>query len=141
LHPRRQFTEGNLPLLERRAEYFAGYAYNNVARLVFLSNFGILDERVTDLVGKAMLFLVRRLIRHTLDDHKRALEIIRREAAEWVLVRPMALTNGPRTGHYRVDKDGLPIKGRKISRADVADFMLRQATGTNYVNQAPALAY
>lgn len=114
---------------------------NSVPRVVFLSNFGILDETAADMAGALLLFMVRRFIRHTLDDHRRALDEIRAQAAEWVVVRPLALTNGPRTGQYRVAVEGLPPKGTKIARADVADFMLRQATATEYLNQAPALAY
>jgi putative NADH-flavin reductase len=45
---------------------------------------------------------------------------------EWTLVYPVTLTNGPRTGHYRAGErltlHGLP----RISRADVADFILSQ---------------
>lgn len=114
---------------------------NEVPRLVFLSNFGILGERAQDLIGATMLFLVKRLIRHTIEDHRRALEEIRAHAVEWIVVRPMALTNGPRTGRYRIALDGLPAKGRKVARADVAHFMLRHATGSEYLNQVPAIAY
>ena len=53
----------------------------------------------------------------------------------------MALTNGPMTGSYRIDPDGLPHNGRSIARADVADFMLKQADDNRYLRQAPAIAY
>ena len=118
-----------------------GMQANNVRRLVFLSNFGILGERAQDLGGALLLFLVKSFIRHTLDDHLRALQEIRAHAPEWIVVRPMALTNGPCTGRYRVAADGIPAKGRKVARADVAHFMLRQATGNDYLNQIPAIAY
>jgi putative NADH-flavin reductase len=114
---------------------------NNVRRLVFLSNFGILCERAQDVGGKLLLFLVKRFIPHTLDDHRRALQEIQAHAPEWIVVRPMALTNGPGAGRYRVAIDGVPARGRKVARADVAHFMLRQATGNEYLNQVPAIAY
>lgn len=47
-----------------------------VRRLVFLSNFGVLDETARDLRGAALLFLAKRLIRHTLADHRQALKEI-----------------------------------------------------------------
>lgn len=114
---------------------------NGVQRLVFLSNFGILNERASDLRGSALLFLIKRAIRHTLVDHVRAFEHIKAYAAEWVVVRPMILTNGPRIDRYRIARDGLPASGLRVSRADVAHFMLRQATGTEYLNQCPSIAY
>jgi putative NADH-flavin reductase len=118
-----------------------GMQTNKVRRLIFLSNFGILDESARDVGGALLLFLVKCFIRHTLDDHRRALQEIRAHTSEWIVVRPMALTNGPCAGRYRIAVDGVPAKGRKVARADVAHFMLRQATGNDYLNQVPAIAY
>ncbi len=44
---------------------------------------------------------------------------------DWTLVRPPQLTNKPRTGKYRVLEGHLPPFGFNISRADVADFMIK----------------
>ncbi len=119
----------------------AGMRQHGVRRLVFLSNFGVLDETASDLIGSLMLVLVRRVIRHTLADHRRALETMISSDVEWIAVRPMALSDGPMTGSYRIDPDGLPRNGRSIARADVADFMLKQADDNRYLRQAPAIAY
>ena len=43
----------------------------------------------------------------------------------WTMVRPPELTDKPYTGKYRVREGRLPRFGFKISRADVADFMLK----------------
>ena len=56
-------------------------------------------------------------------------------------MRPLALTDGPWTGRYRIAVDGVPLKGTRIARADVADFMLRQATGDEFLGKVPAIAY
>ncbi len=42
-------------------------------------------------------------------------------------MRPPKLTDKPGTGRYRVREDHLPRFGFSISRADVADFMIRAA--------------
>jgi putative NADH-flavin reductase len=44
---------------------------------------------------------------------------------EWTMVRPPQLTDKPYTGKYRVGVGRLPRFGFKISRADVADYMIR----------------
>ena len=44
---------------------------------------------------------------------------------DWTMVRPPELIDKPYTGKYRVREGHLPIFGFKISRADVADFMVR----------------
>jgi putative NADH-flavin reductase len=112
-----------------------------VRRIVFLSNFGILEERPQGWIQSLMLRLVRRVIPHTLADHRRALGEIRNRPLDWVIVRPMALNNGPWTGAYRVAIDDLPARGTRIARADVADFMLRQASASEYLQKLPSIAY
>ena len=44
---------------------------------------------------------------------------------DWTIVRPPQLTDKPYTGNYRVREGHLPRFGFKISRADVADFMIK----------------
>jgi putative NADH-flavin reductase len=46
---------------------------------------------------------------------------------DWTMVRPPELTDKPYTGKYRVREGHLPLFGFKISRADVADFMIKAA--------------
>jgi putative NADH-flavin reductase len=58
----------------------------------------------------------------------------------WQIIRPGMLTNGPLTNKYKVLstlKKG--IKVGKISRADVADFMLKQVENPTLLSQYPAL--
>jgi putative NADH-flavin reductase len=118
-----------------------GMQAHQVRRLIFLSNFGVLGETAQDVRGAALLFLVKRFIPHTLADHRRALEEIRAHAPEWIVVRALSLTNSSWTGRYRIAVDGLPVKGTRIARADVADFMIRQVTSDDYVYKVPAIAY
>jgi putative NADH-flavin reductase len=44
---------------------------------------------------------------------------------DWTMVRPPELTDKPYTGKYRVREGHLPRFGFKISRADLADFMIQ----------------
>jgi uncharacterized protein YbjT (DUF2867 family) len=68
-------------------------------------------------------------------DHQE--ELVRASGLDWVLVRPPLLTNGAREGRYRVGFD-IPIKlFSSVSRADVAEFMLKQLTDDKYLRQAP----
>lgn len=81
------------------------------------------------------------LLRRLYDDKERAEAIIKGRIKRWIIVRPGILTNGPRTGKYRALTDLNGIKGGKISRADVADFMLAQAKAPHYIGQTPLLIY
>lgn len=108
-----------------------------VSRLIFLSAFG-----VGDTISQAN-FLQRLIFRLPLKnmyaDKKKADEQIRNSQLDWTLVYPVLLTDKPRTGNYQVG-ERLPMKGiPKISRADVADFMIRQLTDNSYIKKSPII--
>lgn len=46
-------------------------------------------------------------------------------ALDWTMVRPPELTDKPYTGNYRMREGHLPRFGLKVSRADVADLMIK----------------
>lgn len=61
---------------------------------------------------------------------------------DWVIVRPAALTNGPARGYYRHGFNvGSYILPSRVSRADVADFMLKQLNDDTYVGTAAGICY
>ena len=65
--------------------------------------------------------------------------IIRKSGLDWTIVRPTILTNGPRTGAYRVLVDPNDWTSGFISRADVADFLVKQVDDNGLFHQTPAL--
>ena len=52
-------------------------------------------------------------------------KLFEQSGLDWTIVRPPQLIDKPYSGKYRVREGHLPIFGFKISRADVADFMLK----------------
>lgn len=60
---------------------------------------------------------------------------------DWVCVRPTYLVNKPNTGNYRVNLNHCPKGGRKISRADLAHFIVEQLKSDKYIGQKPVIAY
>ena len=59
--------------------------------------------------------------------------------AKWLLSG--FLTNGPRRGEYRAITDLTGVKAGKISRADVAHFILAQLASPTFLRQTPLLTY
>jgi putative NADH-flavin reductase len=51
--------------------------------------------------------------------------IFKESKLDWTIVRPPELTDQPYTGTYRVREAHLPRFGFRVSRADVADFMIK----------------
>jgi putative NADH-flavin reductase len=59
---------------------------------------------------------------------------------EWTMVRPPQLTDKPYTGKYRVREGHLPTFGLKISRADVADLMIKLAENHSSIRKVVGIA-
>ena len=73
-------------------------------------------------------------------DKTRQERLIAASKVEWVIVRPGVLTNGEKRGVYRHGCDvGSFVGTVRISRADVADFMLNQAADDTYLGMAPGV--
>lgn len=68
-------------------------------------------------------------------------KVTRQSNLDWIIVRPAQLTDGPRTGNYRVGTSLKMSLNSKISRADVADFLLKQLHEDTYLHQVPRLKY
>ncbi len=74
-------------------------------------------------------------------DKDREEQLIKASAADWLIVRPGSLTDGPRTKDYRAITDLSGVTAGKISRADVADFILNQLESPSLFKQTPLLTY
>jgi putative NADH-flavin reductase len=68
--------------------------------------------------------------------------MIRQSHLDWIIMRPRMLTIGTRTGVYR---SGEHLEANsvipKISRADLADFMLNQLREGTLVHKTPQVMY
>jgi len=70
-------------------------------------------------------FLGRLFFSEVVADASAMEKIFGESRLDWTMVRPPQLTDKPYTGKYRVQEGRLPHFGFKISRADVADFMIK----------------
>lgn len=60
---------------------------------------------------------------------------------DWTILRPPQLTNGPRTGHYQSVVNQQLTHGSKISRADVADYIVTHLNDKTTYQGLVELAY
>lgn len=109
-----------------------------VKRLICVTGFGAGDSRNKGgfLYNTAFhLFLGR-----VYDDKDAQEHIIRKSKLEWLIARPVILTNGPRTGSYRVLANPKDWRCGFISRANVADFLVKQIDDDTLIRKTPVLA-
>lgn len=75
-------------------------------------------------------------------DHLEQEQHVRDSGLDGTIFRPAAFTDGHKTGQYRygfaAQAEGLTLK---ISRVDVADFMMRQLRSLDYPRKTPALLF
>jgi putative NADH-flavin reductase len=67
-------------------------------------------------------------------------DVLRDSALDWTVVRPPRLTDKPLTGAYRMARGQNLRRGLFISRADVAQFMLRVLDQPDTIRQAIGIA-
>lgn len=68
-------------------------------------------------------------------------DVVRGSTLDWTIARPALLTRGPMTGTYRTAVDQKPRGGFRISRADLAHFMLAAIERPETIGQAITLNY
>ncbi len=114
---------------------------HGIRRFVCESSLGVGDS--AGQMGWLFDWLVLPLwLRHVYRDKEVQERAIKQSTLDWVIVRPALLTNGPRTGVHQVGLAyTLSSIVPRISRADVADFMLKQLSDDTYLRKAPALWY
>jgi uncharacterized protein YbjT (DUF2867 family) len=106
----------------------------SVERLVYMSFIGVHDSR--DAAGFLLKRLAATVLRQEVADHELKEAAVSDCFVDWTIVRPPKLTNGRLTAAYRVGED---IRARSplpmMSRADVADFLLRQLSDAAFIRK------
>ena len=112
-----------------------------VSRLVYLSADTVHDAR-RELNPLRRYVLIPMLLHNTAADHELDEAMIRQSPFDWIIVRPPVLTNGPQTGLYRSGAHlAVTTLLPRISRSDVASFMLDQLTSDAFLRQSPIVAH
>ena len=114
---------------------------HSVRRLLFTSGAGVRaaqdQPQLMDYVMKGLLTL---LAGNVLRDSEAGVNVIQASDLDWTVVRYPRLLDGPHTGKYRVGYLGKGA-GMQISRADGADFVLKELVAGKYIRQMPVASY
>jgi putative NADH-flavin reductase len=106
-----------------------------VKRFIYLSSYGAGDSR--NFMPQPIRFIiVDVMLRVPLADHNTNESRITKSQLQWTIIRPGGLTNGAKTDNLKHGSENEKLKGSiNISRSNVAAFILKQLTGSNYVNK------
>ena len=109
-----------------------------VKRLITVTGLGAGDSRGHGgLFYDAVIFPL--LLKRVYDDKDVQEWIVKSSGLDWTIARPGLLTNGPATDHYRVLTASKDWRFGAISRADLADFLVRQVDDHALIGTTPLL--
>ncbi|MCV9387637.1 NAD(P)-dependent oxidoreductase [Reichenbachiella ulvae] len=118
-----------------------GLKEHGVRRLICQSTLGAGDSNSNlNFFWKRIMF--GWFLKQVFLDHELQEDYVMNSGLDWTIVRPGAFTDGSLTGRYQ---HGFGPQERqlqlKISRADVADFILKQLSSNQYLLKTPGLSY
>jgi putative NADH-flavin reductase len=127
------FSQGTKNVLAAMAEH-------GVRRLLCITGIGAGDSKghggfLYDRIFQPLL------LKTIYADKDRQEALIKASDTDWTIVRPGFLTNGPLTGRYRVLTDVSGVTAGRISRADVAHFLLAELADNRFLGKTPLLTY
>ena len=139
LGPRKRSPPGIVSTATRHI--IEAMARHGVRRLVCVSVAGIPmpgDRRGPFSV--ALGGVIKLLLRSVYEDRAGQIRLLQQSGLDWVAIRASRLTEGPRTGRYRL---GYPKLGPNlaVSREDLAACLLAQASDDTWLRQAPIIYY
>jgi putative NADH-flavin reductase len=113
----------------------------SVKRLLSTTGGGVRDPQdKPKLFDKLMKTLLTLMAGDVLRDSEANVVFIRASDLDWTIVRFPRLVEGEHTGQYRVGYVGKD-SGSQLSRADAADFILRELEKGEYIHKAPMVSY
>ena len=119
----------------------AGMKKHGVQRIVSTTGAGVRQpEDQPKFIDHFIGILLNLLAREVVMDSAANVKVIQDSELDWTVIRFPRLTDGEHTGNYRVgyvDKDS----SSQLSRADGADFVLKELVEKKWVRKLPLVSY
>jgi len=113
---------------------------HGVSRLICQTSLGFGDSKEV-LPWHMKYIIVPFILKNAFKDHALQEVQIEESQLEWTIVRPGNMTNGKWTGIYKTGFKASDHIKLKVSRSDVADFMLSQIDDNQYLHKKVGISY
>lgn len=134
-------VQGDRPVMHGLSHIIAAMQQAGVRRLVQISTAAYRDPKDGfDLGSRANALMFKLIARKAYDDIKATGELIANSDLDWTLVRIPFLKDGPANGKIDVGWYGKTRLGSKLSRGNLADFLVGQIADKKFVRAAPGIA-
>ncbi|MDP4103485.1 MAG: NAD(P)H-binding protein [Bacillota bacterium] len=108
-------------------------------RAIFMSAYGV-GESINN-VPILLKIIYNSILKNTFDDKALGEKYLKQSNLDWTLIHPVILTNKAKTGSYRkgelISISGVPM----ISRADVAELMLKLANDRTSIRRTIVISH
>lgn len=111
---------------------------NKVRRLVATSMIGEGESESNATIWERLLLST--MLRGTTKDKAEMESEVKSSGLDWIILRPAILNDDPATGNVRVFDIKTGEKAHKITRADLASFIIAQLSDSQYLRQAVTVA-
>ena len=112
-----------------------------VRRLIVSSTLSVKDPNdLPDFKAKFLVNFVKLTMRSAYEEIISVAETVRKSDLDWTILRLTTLTNNLKSGKVKVGYLGKGEVGMRISRADLAEFILKQVQNTKYLRQSPVIS-
>ncbi len=108
-----------------------------VKEIFHISSAGIHDE----MPGVVANLFVKLFFKNAIADHRIAAEFIINSGLDYLILRPLSLTDKDMTKKFRTSDSSVPKGGKNINRADVAYFLVEAIGKNEYINKSISLCY
>lgn len=116
--PTTLYSQGNANILKAMEQY-------GLKRIFLISASAIEISPVLPFYIRLIeKYIVQKLLKHMYADLRQMEQLVKQSSADWTIIRPPQLTDKPVTGRYRVAINSYLKNCLKISRADVAHYII-----------------
>ena len=114
----------------------------NITRVISLSGGGLPfpEKDEPKFADKLIRTIMKIFVPKVLNDSIKHHEVLKHSNLNWTIVRGPRLTNDTKIGTYRVGWVGVN-SSTKISRADLADFLVSLLNEEKFIGQMPFVSY
>ncbi|WP_418125945.1 NAD(P)-dependent oxidoreductase [Variovorax sp. 160MFSha2.1] len=134
-------VQGDRPIMHGLSNIMAAMRRLGVRRLLQVSTASYRDPKDGfDLSSRAAVLFFKVVVRKAYDDIRATGELIANSDLDWTIVRIPFLQDGPAHGGIAVGWYGRAKLGSKLSRGNLAKFLVSQIADKRFVRSAPGIA-
>jgi len=141
LGPNGQKTQEKRPVMRGVGTIISVMEEQNVRSLIQISTASYRDPKDGfDFKWRALVTMFKLMANAAYDDIKATAELVSSSRLDWTMVRIPFLKDGPATGQIDIGWFGKTKLGMKLSRGNLAKFLVDQIMAKEFVRAAPGIA-